>query len=247
MGEGTAQALYTLSGKGQKLISHGEGRVKSYPRSKVLSPLFAEHKLGVNDFRICVELALRRDTAVALKSWRPDRSVKLSIQVKSGHPPKTVPLIPDALFTLERNGKSYNFILEMDRGTADLKRLKLKLEAYLALFQEKHMLEKFDVRNFRVLFVAHSEKRQDNILSLLNELRLRYARLDIIYVSTSSQYGLDRPETTMGLIWNHVEPTGDTATQSPLLNFESSRQRAEHHRCAVQNPIPVNGVPGSGG
>ena len=162
---------------------------------------------------------------------------------------KQIPIIPDAYFTLKHDERIFHYFLEIDCGTTDLKRITLKCRRYLNIWEEKTAHAKFGLWSFRVLYVTAGEKRLSNILQQLGKLNAHQHRLDIVLAGSSEAYSLAQPNRIFEPFWKALGTDGkiQKVCLLPIPSLQSSRQRAENHHCAVQNPIPVNGSPGPGG
>jgi hypothetical protein len=125
----------------------------------------------------------------------------------------------------------------------------LKCRGYLNIWNDKIAHARFGIRSFRLLYVTVSDKRLVNMLEQLRKLKAHHHRLDLILMNVADQYSLARPSRLFEPIWNILDTEGNIRETGLLPNTSllSSRQRAENHHCAVQNPIPVNGNPGPGG
>jgi hypothetical protein len=247
-GEGSSMYLYTLTAKVKSILIDGQGKDKN-SLSNRLSAVFSEHALRINDFRACLELAAKESKETLMISWRQDKELKMVTSISGAGATKSVPVIPDAYFAIKHNVRHYHYFLEIDRGTADLKRIGLKCRAYQNLWNEKKAQNKFKIQTFRVLYVTAGHRRLNNMLDMLKKTKTLVHKSDLIMMTHFGEYFLAKPSKIFGPIWKTIDTEGNILETGllPITSPKSSRQREENHHCAVQNPIPVNGSPGPGG
>jgi len=246
LGEGSSMYLYLPSKRALRLISSDSAVAGKNNRA---SAFFARHTLDINNFRICLELAARNSNIISLIEWKQSKDLLMKASIKDKGIMEQIPIIPDAYFALKQGGRIFYYFLEMDRGTTDLKRIALKCRGYLNIWNDKIAHAKFGIRSFRLLFVTGTDKRLVNMLEQLQKLKSHHHRLDLILMTAADRFSLAQPSRLFGPIWNILDTEGNIRETGllPITSLQSSRQRAENHHCAVQNPIPVNGSPGPGG
>jgi protein involved in plasmid replication-relaxation len=136
---------------------------------------FLRHFLAVNDFRILLTHACTQ-SAVFLLGFIPEY---MREQTKDGYVKKairdnvnTLSHTPDAVFALEKNGKSALFFLEIDRGTEIVsnpeKGLLKAIVFYLHYWKSQNWrqyetLLQGDFKTFRALIVTTSKQRMYNL------------------------------------------------------------------------------------
>ena len=170
-GQGSAQALYMLATRGATLVAEERGLDLAEIgwrrcHNRVSSP-FLEHTLMINDVRLAVELA-SREQQWAIETWLPEEELKarpdrVPIETEAGQR-RRLTLIPDAYFRLVQGSKRASFFLEADRATETNGRWAQKAQAYLAYVQSGAYLRRYGSNCLRVLVVATSERRMDNLL-----------------------------------------------------------------------------------
>lgn len=231
LGEGTKTKLYRISSKGLKLIDTNADSPKSAPRTKSLSPFYAEHLLSINRFRICLELATKETPGLYLVNWKPDRQSVLKVKLHGEPSGKLVTIIPDATLTLWSGNRSLNYFLEVDRGTATVKRTMTKLLAYEELFLNPKTQTPPLAPGFRVLIVTENQTRSNNILKSIQKLGRKIGRPDIFLVTTDKQFSYKTPESILGPIWSHVEKDETVSSGQTMLPFlRRSRQLQVNHQ-----------------
>ena len=244
MGEGSSMFLYSLTKKAMNLLPANATNLKAKP-----SIVLNEHELGINYFRVCLQLSIRELEDISLRSWKQGKELLMKAVEKDKGTLKRIPIIPDAYFALEQDNKVFHFFLEIDRGTTDLKRIALKCRGYLNIWNDKIAHTQMGLRSFRVLYVTSSEKRMENMLEQLRKIKSLQSRTDIILITAADLFSLSKPDSIFKPIWKYLDSDGNIGETGliPATILQSSRQRAENHHCAVQNPMSTNGHPGPGG
>ncbi|MEP0826928.1 MAG: replication-relaxation family protein [bacterium] len=210
LGEGSAAFLYALTRKAALLTDAEKAGNAKLKRATKISGQYGEHLLRINDFRICLTLACRKDPGSAVRIWKQSKDFNLRVPVRTDRGYETVVIIPDGFFQLKAGDRSYSFFLEIDRGTTDLTRIRAKISGYLTLWGDKALKTKSGIESaFRVLFVTTGEKRRNNMLALMEPLAKRHLRPDVIYFTDFSQYSLERPESLLDSIWWTVTKGGN--------------------------------------
>ena len=235
LGEGSSQYLYALSRRGQRILPNLKSQDR-VPVSKLGS--FSEHSERINDFRICLLLAVRMANDLNLSSWTQGRKLKMVAAPRYPVITQTTPIIPDAMFTLHHQRRAYTYFLEIDRGTTDLGRIAAKCAGYHWLWQQKAPQRRFGIRSFRVLLVTTTQKRLEHVIHKLQNLRAYSSCPDLIACTDSSAVSFSTPEKLFAANWQTISEQGGPVSSCPLPvpSFYRSRQRQEHHLCADQNP-----------
>jgi hypothetical protein len=111
-----------------------------------------------------------------------------------------VAVIPDAHFVLEDSqGRLAHFFLEADRGTMTLQRFLSKLQAYWQM----RTIDVGDAlpRAFRVLTLAPSKRRMENLLRTATDADSRHAGSRMFCFTIERDYDLKNPDALFGPIW----------------------------------------------
>lgn len=246
LGEGSSQFLYRTSRKCQSLLSGDQTHSKYRP--KTVTKAQGEHTLRINDFRIGLELASRKWGDMAFTFWKTDRELKLAVSINTGTRLHRVPVIPDGFFGLRIREKELFYMLEVDRATTPLTRIRTKLEAYLNLWQSKPLLAELKIPTFRLLWITSGPQRLKNILKVVRALTAQYPRTDIVFLTTQDQIKVDKPEDVLGRVWHNVTKSEVLpASPFPTIPFERSRSHQVNHQCANQKPELAKGEHGPGG
>lgn len=246
LGEGSSQYIYRPSRKGESLIHQEPPGPKLATRS--LTETQGEHALQINNFRVALELAERIRDDFSLAYWKPDREVKVTVPVTIRQKPVQVPIVPDGLFSVRIQDKDFFYMLEIDRATTPLTRIRTKLEAYLNLWHSRPHLSDLGIPTFRLLWVTSGPQRLRNLARVVQVLTVKYPRTDIVFLTTQDQVRLDEPLRILEKVWHIVHRQEILpASPFPTIPFERSRSHQVNHQCADQKPELAKGEHGPGG
>ena len=164
--------LGTISG-GRRAVYMLPGRNAPQPRAGVASSAHAYHDLEVSRVYAAIRRLTTLSTTVEFREWRLfDRAVVSGL-----------PLIPDAYFELRIGQSIYGHFVEVDRGTEPLRTWKTKGQHYLDLAASDELVAMFGQASFRVLVIAPSGRRVENIrqaLSMLTDRVFWFAESNVI-------------------------------------------------------------------
>lgn len=169
-GLASSPALYALGKRGvdilRRVLDCGPKDIRKPPNNQELSPLFLEHLLQINDFRVAVTVAARKQE-YTLETWLDDFQLKADydrvvIQTPQGRK-RTVSLIPDGYCVLQVPQGRACFFLELDRGTMTRARFRDKVLAYQAYIATGQYEKRYGTRSLRVLIVTSGPKRLENL------------------------------------------------------------------------------------
>lgn len=152
---GGHRGLYGLSPKGALAIGERPARLLSWKQDQLLTgKQFLAHQMAINE--ILIEVQFRPlPSGVVFRKW-----LHFSQPIS-----RTIPLIPDAYFEIERDGSVVPMFLELDRGTEPLQVWRKKVERYVDLAITGESERVFQQKRFRVLVVAESSLRLASIRS----------------------------------------------------------------------------------
>lgn len=189
---------------------------------------FMRHLLGINDFRITLELACTEGTP-DLRGFIPEyygtkkqsgKVIKYVRDVTFGitDPHEHIPHTPDAVFCLEKEGRPALFFLEIDRGTevlsnpqkGVLKMIRFYL-GYLAGGGYTGYSEDFKTEEpfstFRALIVTSSKKRAQNMREAATSLPQQMQRgLKAIWCAATDEI---TPTSVFTPVWRSLDPGDD--------------------------------------
>lgn len=197
--ENHSPIIYSLSAKGVRTLAEQRLRQdlveRHFRRVSHVKGLYLAHAVMISQFRACLTLACHQRDDISLTRWQiPEQ--RLARVNLSGY---QVPVIPDAFFSLSRDGYSVHFFLEADRGTMSQGRFLRKLQAYWQVRQTQ--LAGFPVSVFRVLTVASSPGRAANLLHASRQADPNQKGSLMFYFCSESAYSLEEPSALLTHIW----------------------------------------------
>lgn len=150
---GGQKALYALSAKGAAVIGEPSQQIIQRKHDQLLvSDAFIAHQLAVNTAWILIQFTALPE-GIELIRWLSFREPITP----------SAPIVPDAYFELKNEKGILPMFLEVDRGTEPQRVWTKKIELYLRLALSGEFKSKFNQERFRVLVVALSERRLENI------------------------------------------------------------------------------------
>ena len=218
--KGSAEAIYCLDKRGADALAAeldvDRDQVFWQGRKKPLCQNSLEHALRVNDFRVGMSIACAKTGTVSLAGkWIDEQLLREADQrVKVPNPSDPdrhieCPIVADGFFGLEfENGFCQFFMLEIDLGTESNRRFALKVRAYRRYLDSGKYREVFDRETLKVLVVATSPRRTENLMRTAREAGDK----TMFWFTDFSQYMQDgelMPEQLMSQIWR---VTGDWFT-----------------------------------
>jgi hypothetical protein len=199
--EGYRLMVYALAPKGARVLAREEGELSRVPRhlaedNRTAKRFYLAHTLMVSQFRTCLTLACKGRPDIRLTRWRvPDKPIAQAMVGRH-----RVAVIPDAHFVLEDSqGRLAHFFLEADRGTMTLQRFLSKLQAYWQM----RTIDVGDAlpRAFRVLTLAPSKRRMENLLRTATDADPRHSGSRMFCFTIERDYDLKNPDALFGPIW----------------------------------------------
>jgi hypothetical protein len=150
---GTRRLTYFLGPRGLELMGLSPESTAANGRRRwpLVSDLFIDHQLDVNDARFAFEHL--EHPGYEFVRFLSDRELAAM----------NLPLVPDGYCEYRLSDKSYAAFLEVDRGTESRSRWTAKVNAYLQLAHRGTFAEKFGRRFFRVLVTVPSARRRGGI------------------------------------------------------------------------------------
>ena len=180
---GSRQAVYWLASNSQQ---HGAQKELT-PREP--ASLFLRHRLEIN--KVYLQL---KHSAIPVSGWW---FVRWQGFQKNLAP--AVPLIPDGYFEVRSSTGVRACFVEVDLGTEALPVIQKKVQLYLHLATSGEFSKLFHQQQFRVLVIANSERRLQNIRAAIAKLTDK-----IFWLTTLDSIHRER-------FWSPVwlRPTGD--------------------------------------
>lgn len=196
--------VYCLSKKGKNFLLEADPQkyCQIYCPNRYRTLLFLRHELMISHFRVCLELALRKQKHAKLIFWKQGNPLKQILQKQQI---KNFQIIPDGYFIIQNGEQELHYFFEADRGTMALKRFFKKIERYLKFFQQNRAdTPKF----FRVLTIAPSPKRTTNLrmITITGDSKKEKGSHRFWYGS-ETDYSLQNPENMLKpiLAVGHIE------------------------------------------
>jgi len=193
---GSSQAVYALDKRGAQLVAS----MLELPLSSVnwsrdhnrVEFLFMEHTLAVSEFNVALTIGLaKRPNLKNIFYKRGDKSLITRLPDPEGKK-KYLIVSPDAFLGIEDfGGKSY-FFLEADMGTETLSRFGDKIIAYKHFWKSGKYTEVYGFKNFRVLTIAESDRRLDNLIDATRKAGGKNMFLFTTFTEINRQTPLDR-------------------------------------------------------
>jgi len=233
---GTQPSVYTIEEKAARVLADQRGYdlselltqiryTEKYFGSRSYKQFFLDHRLGINDFRVALIVALRQhQTADWLRNekkipyWvepttRDDQKITVTptredIPTINGRliakPNHKLHRTPDATFILKPNKNQAHttaHIYERDRGTETHARVATKLLCYFKWWQDKQHQQLFGTKHLKVLVETENEKRLKNMIEQA-ALKINHGKGSrIFWFTTTDKITLDNPDNTLQPIW----------------------------------------------
>lgn len=147
------KAVYTLSPKGSELVGASLGGINRAQGRLIVGDTFVQHQSGINDIYLAVKYRPAPIAAARFLRWHTFRQ-SISESIK---------LTPDGYVEFASGDGTRAMFLEVDLGTEALSVWQQKTASYLQLAVSGEFLQRFRQPQFRVLVVANSERRLNNI------------------------------------------------------------------------------------
>ena len=167
---GSAPNIYALTLSGLETLHRaglldGQCAGRKKPAYGPKNSLFLAHELAVRDVRVWLE-RVARGGGYELQKWRDGEAA--AIRLDQAQAPLLVR--PDAWFVLRLPKAVLVGLVEVDRGTErGDKRWREKIAAYAALFASSDLSRATGYVNARVLVIAPSDRRRDQLADTIAE------------------------------------------------------------------------------
>ena len=114
-----------------------------------------------------------------------------------------VPLVADALVDSSFDGRTHSFLVEIDRGTTTYARMRRKFLGYERWWREHGPLERFGVRNLRLLVLTSSEERLKRLKTAVEE-DTGGKGVGFIWFGLLADVSLENPARILDPVWQKV-------------------------------------------
>lgn len=196
--------VYSLGKKGAFLAFPDKRDRQTWVRinAKISSPNLA-HALMVSQLRAVLTMALQKRGG-QISRWFQGYDLKHELTLNR----KSPAIVPDGFFTLKLAGKQWHFFAEADRSTMSHHRFLSKMRAYWKWFAEKTYNAHLKIENFRVLTVADTEGRRDNLRITAKNADPRRTGSGLFLFACEKDYSLKNPEAILSPIWLSAKDDG---------------------------------------
>ncbi len=179
LSEGRKPLVYFLDQQGAEFLASSQEAEIDWDRhdNNVLFP-FLQHLLATNDIRIAIILCTRKHEWEIIR-WTDDKTLK-SPQMKDKVKLKNergkglqAAIVPDGYCRLRTHEDTYNFFVEIDRGTVTGEATKWgkrdwgrKIKAYLEYYRSGMYQSRYATRDLRILTVTTGETRLSHLKAI---------------------------------------------------------------------------------
>lgn len=147
------KAVYTLSRRGAELVSASNGILQRPFGRLIVRDSFVSHRSSINDIYLAVKYSSDPRIGATLRRWHSfHQPISEAVRVK-----------PDGYFELASRDNIRGMFVEVDLGTEALSVWQQKAALYVQLAVTGEFRKRFGLPQFRVLIVANSERRLQNI------------------------------------------------------------------------------------
>lgn len=193
--------IYALGRKGADVIYANDperrGRIDWQQKNHEVKFPFLAHALMIADFRVALTGAIKQSQNTELVQWQQGKELRDTVSLKG----RKLAVVPDAFFTIKKDGGLYNFFLEADRSTMVLERVIQKITAYWRWKEEGRHEKRFNIQRFRVLFITISEERKENIRKIAKNGISRAGGYPMFLFACEKNYDFTEPATILKPIW----------------------------------------------
>ena len=234
-GGGRSGYVYGLSAEGADVLVALAGiplaDIPTVAGPEALEPRYVNHQLAVNRCMLAIRQACRADPGATLREWRADPHARVRYQV--GRSWRTVH--PDAIAEVAVDGRCRWIYLEVDRGTAELRRYGLKLRRYAHFYLSGSWRREYATFPEVRIVTAH-RPRVERMLAEVEDAVRSFDRADrdvltaglVVAVTWEAAFLAN----SSGAVWTpmfapdreeSLLPVGDTADAGPAASGSSAR------------------------
>lgn len=189
--------VYSLGKKGAFLAFADKRDIQTWVRinAKISSPNL-EHALMISQFRTALTLALQKRGG-QITRWFQGHDLKDTLTMKG----KSPAIVPDGFFTIEVDDGLWHFFLETDRSTMSHHRFLTKMRVYWNWWREKTYNDWLGITKFRVLTIADTEGRKENLRATTKDADTRREGSNLFLFACEKDYSFQKPEAVLSPIW----------------------------------------------
>jgi hypothetical protein len=214
VGEGSPPAIYVVGLYGRRLIAEQLG-IEPGKISRVDSSrnyyFLLHHTLRRNDFRAVMHAACRERPDLKLLFWQQDRRVGDTVFIANGRGNHVrVPLVPDGYLCIQTPRGNMCAYVEIDRGTIGHRKFLRKQRGYYEWWKKKRYVEKYGIKNFRILTITTNDRRMGNLIR--TTIKASDTGSGFFWFTTFDRISLENPASVFEPIWfravrNYTEPS----------------------------------------
>lgn len=162
----------------------------------------------ISQFRVCLQLALKKRRDGELLFWRQGDEIRDFVKVKDEKgKERRCAVWPDGFFGIKTSKGKLYFFLEADRSTMVNARFLDKMRRYWTYWKEKGHTEKYGIKYFRVLTITRSEERKKNLRAATKKADSKQKGSNMFMFACEKSYSLKEPERILQAIWQ--TPAGE--------------------------------------
>jgi hypothetical protein len=189
--------IYSLGDEGRKLLSR-----KDIGRRKEVGSPYLLHAMMISQFHATLTLALRQyHTHPKIERWLQGYGLKDALASRGQSPE----LVPDAFFTIRDERGALDFFLEADQSTMAQKLMLAKIRTYWKWHREKKFQKELGIENFRVLTIAPSEDRAENLCRTAKQGDDKKTGSNMFLFLSETRYSLKKSEAVLEPIWTSAK------------------------------------------
>ena len=203
--EGEPIRLVALTRHGAKTLAMQTGQdsseMHSFTPSTLKRSLFTvEHSLAITELGLAL-FKLESSEGVSLIHWETSpQKIGDSVILETRKGFIRVPLVADAFFGLSQDGAEQWFLVEVDRGTTTIPRMKRKLEGYSLWWRNRGHVERFGVKNLRLLTIVSTEKRLQKLIEATVDVT-EGKGAGFFWFTLQENISIKKPEKLFSEIW----------------------------------------------
>jgi len=188
--------IYGLGEKGKEFFM-GEFDPKERKPREVTFP-YLQHAMMISRFHSAFVLALQKhEPKEELVRWIQGAELKQAIKREG----RTTDLVPDAFFEVRGSKGTLYFFLEADQGTMTRERVLEKMKTYWKWWQTEFVKPTLDTDRFRVLTIAPSEARAENLRRITKKADYRQQGSNMFLFLSETAYSTKKPEGILEPVW----------------------------------------------
>ncbi|MDD5544768.1 MAG: replication-relaxation family protein [Acidobacteriia bacterium] len=204
---GAMQHLVALARRGADLLASHEGKeVREVPYlqpAETKRSLFTlEHSLCLTELGLTLERLSRQDPDFKLLRFET-AAAKIGDAVRFIREGELyeVPLVADAFLGVAYGQREHWFLVEVDRGTVTLPRMRKKFLGYRHWWRHNGPWNRFGVRNLRLLVLTSTPSRLKRLQRVLTDVSANQS-VGFVWLSLLSEVSLTEPRRLLAPIWH---------------------------------------------